>query len=33
MAFMHEANVVHRNIKPANLLINSDCNIAITNLA
>ena len=29
-AFIHEANVMHRDFKPANLLIGSDCNVKIS---
>jgi mitogen-activated protein kinase 1/3 len=25
LAFMHEANVMHRDIKSANIILNSDC--------
>ena len=29
MAFLHEANVMHRNLKPANILIDANCNVKI----
>lgn len=29
MAFLHEAGVMHRDIKSANILINSDCDVKI----
>jgi len=30
IAFLHESNVVHRDMKPANILINSDCEAKIS---
>ena len=27
--FLHEANVLHRDIKSANILINSDCSVKL----
>lgn len=32
MAFMHEANVMHRDIKSANIILNSDCVARICDL-
>ena len=29
LAFLHEANVIHRDIKAANILISTDCNVKI----
>ena len=30
IAFIHETNVMHRDFKPANLLVDSSCNVKIT---
>jgi serine/threonine protein kinase len=27
LKYLHSANVIHRNIKPTNLLVNSDCDL------
>ena len=27
--FMHSANIIHRDINPANILINSDCEVKL----
>ena len=32
ISFLHEANVMHRDIKCANLLISADCNVKICDL-
>ena len=29
LKFMHEAKIIHRDIKPGNILINADCSIKI----
>ena len=29
LKFMHEAQIIHRDIKPGNILINADCSIKI----
>lgn len=30
LAFMHESNVIHRDLKPEHFLLNADCSVAIT---
>ena len=29
MAFLHLSNIIHRDVKPANILISSDCNVKL----
>ena len=29
MSFLHLANIIHRDVKPANILIMSDCNVKL----
>ena len=29
VSFLHEANIMHRDLKSANILISSDCNIKL----
>lgn len=29
LKFMHESKIIHRDIKPGNILINADCSIKI----
>jgi mitogen-activated protein kinase 1/3 len=29
MAFLHLSNILHRDVKPANILITSDCNVKL----
>lgn len=32
LSFLHEANIMHRDLKSANILLNSDCNAKICDL-